>query len=281
MVSIVSIVLIVSMVSIVSLSYILLAYGDEYNALGIRHPVNPTVCVFEPDALYTDNVEGVTNLAYNAIDLWKEGLAEYSPNGNWEMPVYTIPIENHKYKSVSEFPSCNILITFEYLNDQTQSLGYTYIDFSKSYHKYTHITIFLHDFKVTPHYELNLGELEQEYTHTTFKIIPFSMIAIQNIITHEFGHALGSGHYKITDYPVYTADKPWINTSAMYYAINTAYDDVVTPKYVDIIMVERIYGEDGFGGMTTPPIRTGYYTVGDDEICTHDCKMNRFIFGLS
>ena len=45
-------------------------------------------------------------------------------------------------------------------------------------------------------------------------------------------------------------------------------------------MVEKIYGEDGFGGLTTPPFKTAYYTAGDDEICTHKCTMNRFIFSL-
>jgi len=264
-VTIVSIVLIVSMVWV---SCLYTAYADEYNALGIRHSTNPAVCIFEPDPMYTDNVEGVVNAAYTAVSLWQEGLFKHSPDGNWRFLVVTIPLEDHKYKSASQFPACNILISFEYINDQSRSLGYTYIDFSKSSHKYTHINIFLHDLEITPHYKLNLGELEQEYSHTTFKIETFSMIAIQNIITHEFGHALGLGHYKITDYPIYTADQPWINASIMYYAINPAHDDIAKPRYVDIKMVELLYKEDGFGGKTSHSIKAGYYTTGDDEICT-------------
>ena len=53
------------------------------------------------------------------------------------------------------------------------------------------------------------------------------------VISHEFGHALGLGHYKVTDYPIYTADQPWINASIMYYAINPAHDDIAKPKYIN------------------------------------------------
>ena len=275
MVTKVSIVAVVLIVSIVWFSYLYTAYADQYKTLGIRHADNPVVCIFEPDPLYTDKGEDIINAAYASVSLWQGGLFEYSPDGNWRFLVVTIPLEDHQYKQASQFPACNILISFEYTNDQNLSLGYTYLDFSQSSHKYTHITIFTHDLKVTHHYDVSNGGGEQAYVKSTFEIKPFSVVALQNIITHEFGHALGLGHYQITDTPIYTVDRPWQDISIMYYSINPADNEVAEPKYVDIKMVEVIYKEDGFGGSVSPPLKVGYYTTGDREICTHKCNIFR------
>ena len=106
------IICIVCIVCTVLFGIILPAYGDQYEALGIRHADNPIVCVFEPDPMYTDDVEGVINAAYTSISLWQEGLFKHSPDGNWRFLAVTIPLEDHKYKNASQFPACTILISF-------------------------------------------------------------------------------------------------------------------------------------------------------------------------
>jgi len=238
------------------------AWADEYRTLGIKHATNPQVCIFEPDILYTDNVDGVVQAAYNAVNLWEDGLNTlnneyYSniptnhdvtpvPKSNWYMPVVVIPLEYHKGQTANQFPICNILISFEYTNQESNSLGYTGIDFSSSKHKYAHIVVYLREVQVMQFYEWDMWELEQKMVKTEVNILPFSLISIQNTITHELGHSLGLGHYLITDAPV--SDNPWVTRSVMYYAMNPHSEEIMIPTYVDIKMVEVLYKEDGFGG---------------------------------
>jgi len=290
MVTKLTLVAILCIVSIVGLSCILFANADQYRTLGIKHQTNPQICIFEPDSLYTNDVDGVVQATHNAINLWKDGLrtlnTEYYSHihmsrdvtpvskGNWYMPVVEIPLEYHNGKTATQFPTCNILISFEYVNEESRSLGYTGIDFSKSKHKYTHIVIFLREIEVIRIFDWDLGSqisktLEQKYIRTEINIIPYSLTSIQNTVTHELGHSLGLGHYSITDAPV--SNNPWITRSVMYYAMDPHSEEIMIPKYVDIKMLEVLYKEDGFGGSISTGIDVGYYTVGDDEICTFKC----------
>jgi len=281
--------LIISLILLlICISMLSFAWADQFKTLGIKHDTNPQICIFEPDSLYTNDVDGVIQATYDSINLWKDGLRtlnnEYYSQlhmnrdvtpvskGNWYMPVVLIPVEYHNGKTATQFPTCNILISFEYVNEESRSLGYTGIDFSNSKHKYTHIVVFLREMEVIRIFDWDLGSLEQKYIRTEINIIPYSLTSIQNTITHELGHSLGLGHYIITDAPV--GDSPWLYKSVMYYAMNPHSEEVMIPKYVDIKMLEVLYNKDGFGGSTSYGIKTGYYTTGDDEICTHKCSFS-------
>ena len=278
-----------SILLLICLGMLSFAWADEYRTLGIKHADNPQVCIFEPDILYTNDVDGVVQAAQNAVNLWEDGLNTlnneyYShvptnhdftpvPKSDWYMPVVVIPLEYHKGQTPAQFGYCNILISFEYTNQENTSLGYTGIDFSKSKHKYAHIVVFLREVQVMQFFEWDLGSLEQKLVRTEIKILPFSLISTQNTITHELGHGLGLGHYLITDAPV--SDSPWVTRSVMYYAMNPHSEEIMIPTYVDLKMVELLYKEDGFGGNTSHSIKAGYYTTGDDEICTFKCSFSR------
>ena len=58
-----------------------LAWADQFKTLGIKHSTNPQICIFEPDSLYTNDVDGVIQATYDSINLWKDGLRTL--NNEW------------------------------------------------------------------------------------------------------------------------------------------------------------------------------------------------------
>jgi len=251
------------------------AFGDKYNSLGMVFKEQPLTCIFEPHPAFTKHPDVVVMAAEKSVRLWENTLYEYAPNGNWDLNTITIPIQIHHTAIAYDFPICDIMISFEYTNDN-YSLGYTHMNFSKSWHKYSHSVIFLNAIELTPVIDFTQNQQGAVQIGTKIALTELSMPVIQNIITHEFGHALGLGHYQITDYPIYGDDRPWLEASAMYYALNPSDDEIMEPKYVDVKMLELLYYPDGFGGTPAFPIpKVGYYSAGDIDICTFKCNIFR------
>ena len=268
-----ALVLMVCFVLLVCISMIAFAHADSYKALGIKHQKIPLTCIFEPHPAITDKQDEIVQAAESAVESWESALRTHSPNGIWSLYTKVVPIELHHQKSPYDFPQCNILISFEYSSTR-DNLGYTGIYFHKSWHKFTHAVIFLNSVESTPKIQITFGdgggttEIEEKIT-----INELPIPVIQNIITHEFGHTLGLGHYQVTDYPIYADDKPWLEASVMYYALNAEDEIIMKPKYVDVKMLEKIYYTDGFGGTPITKIpRIGFYHAGDSEICTFRCS---------
>jgi hypothetical protein len=60
----------------------------------------------------------------------------------------------------------------------------------------------------------------------------------------------------------------------MYYALDEEDEELSTPLYVDVLMLEELYYYDGFGGKSIVKLpKTGYYSPGDEDICTFKCKV--------
>jgi len=272
MVSKVAIVSMVLIVSIVWLSCLYIANADMYKTLGVSHNRAPLTCIFEPDPKYTHDQSKIMEASETAINNWEVALNEYSPSGYWELRTIAVPFELHDKKTPDDFRVCNILISFEYMNSETSALGFTHIDFSKSWHKYMHIVLYLNTYENLnmPKITITFGE-SGSTINVDASVKEFPIETIQNIISHEFGHALGAGHYQLTSPPI--SNKPWIDTSIMYYALDPSDTNLMIPKYVDVKMIELIYGSDGFGGQVPlKPPRINYYNIDDVDICSYKCN---------
>ena len=267
-----NIIIIVSIVLLVWCSWILIANADLYKTLGVNHNRAPLTCIFEPNPKYTHDQSKIMETTETAILNWETALNKYSPNGYWELRTVGVPFELHDDKTPDDFRMCNILISFEYMNSETSVLGFTHIDFSKSWHKFTHIILYLNTYENLnmPKITITFGE-SGSTIEVDASVKEFPIETIQNILTHEFGHALGAGHYVLTSPPV--SKKPWIDTSVMYYALDPSDMELMIPTYVDAKMIELIYGEDGFGGkIPLKPPRINYYNTGDVDICSYKCN---------
>ena len=266
--------LVIALFLLICISLIAFASADMYKTLGVKHKNAPVTCIFEPNHEHTSDPMGVITAAENAVDNWGSALNGFSPDGNWFLFTTVIPFQYHDGLPAANFPVCDILISFEESNPEGTSLGYAAINFSSSTHKYIHIISFLNGYNNDLKIIMPPIIIGQNTTYTdpitiTLEKKEYPLIAIQNILTHEFGHGLGIGHYNITDAPLHN---PW-DRSIMYYAVNPFEEVALFPTYVDVKMTEKIYGKDGFGGhIPTYTPRTHWYTMGDEDLCSWKCQ---------
>jgi len=228
------------------------SYGeDTFKTIGnnIWHKDNPTVCIAEPEpSLHERFYGGVLYDAYSTVKDWQNRLTDYS-GGNWTMNVRFYDYEYHNDKHADDFPQCQIFMEFEEYSGN-DALGTTSYDFSNSTHQYVFITTYLKHIE-KPSVSLCIGCDNDKHRlgNVPYQVeidmnpvyMPYS--AIKMIMLHEFGHAIGLGHY--------IEDKSKNNNvhSLMYPSFDpfdTSGDIVIEP--IDLQMAVEIYAKDGFGG---------------------------------
>lgn len=223
------------------------SYGeDTFKTIGnnIWHKDNPTVCIAEPEpSLHERFYGGVLYDAYSTVKQWQNQLIDYS-GGNWFMNVKFFDYEYHNDKHADDFPQCQIFMEFEEYSGN-DALGTTSYNFANSTHQYVFITTYLKHIE-KPHVALCIGcdeELPQEITIDMNPVyMPYP--AIKMIMLHEFGHAIGLGHY-IEDKTRYN------NVSSLMYPSFDPFDtsDEIIIEPIDLQMAVEVYGKDGFGGL--------------------------------
>lgn len=243
------------------------AYADYTEWIGLRIPyTEPNVCIFEAENAKVDfKKRDLYNKTVKWIETgWIDRLNKYSGDDNWDMTFEFIPNATHYDKKIEDFPQCHVMIVFDaenFIKDENlaNAQGYTTFDHSKSRHKWAFIDVFtwsptneinlgtldFNNLKKNPDgsFEIPLGEVNFTYTKITDE-------AIRVVVQHEFGHALGLGHYVETLTNEYS--------SIMISSVDFKATDKTLKKFQieedDIKALITLYGKGGFVRTTQSPV---------------------------
>jgi hypothetical protein len=213
-----------------------------YDSLKLRHTTNPNICLFEVDPSLYDDWDSLRNITIIAINEWIIKLEYVYPDGNWGVDIKIIPWEDHENKLVENYNECNIMINYDKTSDNT-SLGYTSLNFNKSWHKFMFINVFLESQKSVT--EIIIGDNNTSIKQGSVSY-PLPKNTIKNIVLHEFGHGLGLGHFESSRPP--NMGMMSYTKSAMIPSINPFDENQnLYVTYLDLTMIAKIYGENGWG----------------------------------
>jgi predicted Zn-dependent protease len=212
---------------------------SKYDSLKLRHVTNPNVCLFEVNPELYDDWKGLKNITISAIEEWILKLEYSYPNGDWSVLVETIPWEDHETATALDYPQCNIMINYE-KSSNNKALGTTSLNFSQSWHKFMFINVFLESQKNIT--KIVIGDdMSTATVNMTQQSYTLSENTIKNIIIHEFGHGLGLAHFNLN------RSIQGHTQSVMIPSISPFNENqVLSVTYLDLVMIGKIYGENGW-----------------------------------
>jgi len=237
--------------------------GVIYETFGPIIKNTPLVCAveFESELLTKNDVDRIMKETGTAVSEWEvqlknaERIRDKKPF--WEIDYTVVPIDE---SSVYDYSKCDVTIRFMDIPEDPdlQLFAYGMIKPNKLNKEQANIEIYLTKLSISTTYLEKVGDIQYYTNLPSYSDRARATDVIATTVRHEFGHALGLGHY-YSENPQETANWSDGRSPAPSVMVKFSLDNENLQRIlpVDIEMIRSTYGENGFlANLKVPQVET-------------------------